>query len=154
MKKFIITEDVEVVLNGKKYLLEAGDEISISDEDLEAFQKDAEKRWAGGPKEPEISPEAYKLMQQFRTGKPEYADQINVLHTDFGDILEAFIIEPTDSAKWEDGAYVSWWNPNSKKWYQLDIALDSYNSNIEDMIDLWGKEHALPDWTPPQDWVG
>ena len=29
MKKFIVSEDTEVVLNGKKYLLEAGDKIGV-----------------------------------------------------------------------------------------------------------------------------
>jgi DNA-directed RNA polymerase subunit L len=31
MKKFTVTEDTEVVLNGKKYLLEAGDKIVINE---------------------------------------------------------------------------------------------------------------------------
>jgi len=38
MKKFVVSEDVEIVLDGKKYLLEAGDHIVL--EDLNDAEKD------------------------------------------------------------------------------------------------------------------
>jgi len=33
MKKFVVSEDTEVVLNGKKFLLESGDEIGFEDDE-------------------------------------------------------------------------------------------------------------------------
>ena len=43
MKKFTVSEDTEVVLNGKKYLLESGDEISYEPEDEDTNLKSVNK---------------------------------------------------------------------------------------------------------------